>query len=798
MKKLYFILFAFASVFANAQNIFTITGGGLNYADGIPAKTSKLTVPYGPIAMDPTGNIYISCAGDNKIRKIDRITGLISTVAGTGNGGYNGDNIQATTADLNYPHGIAFDKQGNLFIADDYNSRIRKIDVFGVITTVAGNGTQGFFGDTGPATSAMLSAPFGIVLDTLGNIYFSDAGNQRIRKVNASNGVINTIAGTGVGGYNGDGGLADTTKLNSPQFIAIDKAQNIYIADASNNRVRKITASTGIMTTVAGNNGITGNVIDGIPAVSSELSNPVSVSLDSLGNLYIADYIHQRIRKVNALGIISTIAGTGATIYNGDGIPATTATLNYPTGVHVDKYGNVYITDTQNGRLREIFANNTSTTLVNSTCNGLCNGSVSSTAFGGKAPYTFSWTGGLGTGASHSNVCAGTYTLTVMDADSLQQISIVTITQPAPITLTITTIDATCGPNGTASAVVVGGVAPYTYSWPGGSISTSSTGLAIGNYSLTVNDSNNCPKVQTFTISLNPNLFIPVPICMVTVDSLSKNNIIIWDKTPYTNIDSFIIYRETSANIYNRLGAVPFGALSQFSDTVRTMYFPNTGDPNSGTYRYKLEARDTCANYTQLSPYHNTIFIINNGSGTFYWTQLYTIENGANPASNYVLYRDDNSNGNWHTVTSVAGTQQTINDPLYNAFQNTASWRVQTQWNITCTPTMRIQSNTTSNFSTSFSNAVTNNPNAIKNNNSQNVQLSIYPNPSNGKITLRYELCKVKGSVEVFNLVGDKVYSQEDLPANQTTLDLSSQPSGIYFLHLKTVANTTIRKIVVQ
>jgi len=358
------------------------------------------------------------------------------------------------------------------------------------------------------------------------------------------------------------------------------------------------------------------------------------------------------------------------------------------------------------------------------------------------------------------------------------------------------------GHDGSATVAASGGSLPYSYSWNTIPVQTTATatnlsaGLDID--TVIVTESFGCSAKLVLTVTEPPADF--PTICMVTVDSASQHNIIIWDKTSFTDVDSFIVYREISTNNYKRIGAVPFDSLSQFIDTVRTKYAPNTGNPNSGTYRYKLKTRNACGIYSAYSPYHNTIYFLNSGA-TFFWTQLYTIEAGANPVSTYVLMRDDNSTGNWQPVGSVAGTQQTINDPLYTIYQNTASWRVETQWAISCTPTMRIPNpnQTATNGSSSYSNIVTNNPNAIKNN-SLDEELNISPNPSDGKILLNYSSLEKnqKTSVEVYNMIGTKVYSQNDMPINQTTIDLSALPAGVYFLNLKTENNIIVKKIIIE
>ncbi|MFI5221109.1 MAG: T9SS type A sorting domain-containing protein, partial [Bacteroidia bacterium] len=225
-------------------------------------------------------------------------TGIINTVAGNGKALYSSDSIPAISASLG-PYGIAVDSFGNLFIADCVNNRIRKVNnSSGLISTVAGNGSYGFSGDGGLATGASLNSPFGIAIDASGNLFISDCGNLRVRKVSASTGIITTIAGNGTQGYSGDGGPATLASLKMPKGLAVDKHGNIYVADIGCSVVRKIDPFTGLITTVAGN-GIFGFNGDSGLAIATSLYNPFAVALDTSGNLFIADRDNNRIRKVN-------------------------------------------------------------------------------------------------------------------------------------------------------------------------------------------------------------------------------------------------------------------------------------------------------------------------------------------------------------------------------------------------------------------------------------------------------------------------------------------------------------------
>jgi uncharacterized protein (TIGR03437 family) len=273
-------------------------------------------------------------------------TYIITTVAGNGNPGFSGDNGPATSAQLNSPNGVALDSAGNLYIAD--NVRIRLVSS-GVITSVAGGGTS--LGDNGPATIAQLSGAAGVALDSAGNLYIADANYCRIRKV--SNGVITTVAGNGTCGFSGDNGLATNAQLSYPQSVAVDSGGNLYISDTWNNRVRKV--SNGVITTVAGN-GNPGFSGDGGPATGARLGGDlgdITVALDSAGNLYIADANYCRIRKVSN-GVITTVAGNGMCAFSGDNGLATSAALNGNLAVAVDRAGNLFIADHLNYRIRRV------------------------------------------------------------------------------------------------------------------------------------------------------------------------------------------------------------------------------------------------------------------------------------------------------------------------------------------------------------------------------------------------------------------------------------------------------------
>ncbi len=378
--------------------------------DGSPATDVTLTLVDG-VAVGPDGDIYISHRSKNRIRKI-KADGTITTVAGTGIAGFSGDGGPAVEAELNFPAGLVLDEQGNLYIADRNNHRIRKVSPQGVITTIAGNGEADMMGDEGPALEASLNLPSDLAVDDKGNIFISDRSNNRVRKVDAG-GIITTVAGLGPAEFGGDFGPAEDALLKYPFGICLDKQGNLYIADRGNNRIRKVTPE-GIISTVAGD-GMHSFSGDYGPANQSSLAYPTDVVADDAGNLYISDRNNNRVRRVDPQGVITTfmgtgkpdfngdreiavetnlhlpfalaigkkrqqlivvdrshfrvrsvdlkkhtvrtIAGNGRSLFKGDGGPGRGATLNAPSGLVVDSKGLVYFAEKNHNRIRTIDAN---------------------------------------------------------------------------------------------------------------------------------------------------------------------------------------------------------------------------------------------------------------------------------------------------------------------------------------------------------------------------------------------------------------------------------------------------------
>ena len=360
----------------NLQNniITTVAGNGMGtYAgDGGPATSASLNEPQGA-AFDAAGNLYIADNNNNRVRKVDA-NGIITTVAGngvgaaSGGGSLSGDGGAATQAGLYRPNNLAFDAAGNMYIADIFNQRIRKVDTNGRISTVAGSFGPGFLGDGGPAIVACFDYPASVALDSSGNLFIADLANSRIRVVD-TNGIIRTMAGT-------------FGNLSHPQGVAIDASGNCYIADTYNGRVCRVDTN-GSFTTVAGKgNGYGG---DGGAATNAYLNQPWGVTVDAAGNMFIADLHNNKIRKVAADGIITTVAGNFFPGFSGDGGAATSASLNSPACVTLDAAGNLFIADWKNNRIRKVlYTSHPSLTLNNVTPTNAGNYSVVITGAAGS------------------------------------------------------------------------------------------------------------------------------------------------------------------------------------------------------------------------------------------------------------------------------------------------------------------------------------------------------------------------------------------------------------------------------
>jgi sugar lactone lactonase YvrE len=347
-----------------SATITTVAGAGLDgfSGDGGPAINAFLAEPSG-VAVDSKGNLFIVDDFNERIRQVAP-TGVISTFAGNGTVGDTGDGGPATNAEfqLGDGGGVGVDGKGDVLIADPDKSRVREVTPAGTIIPFAGSfDNQGNSGDGGQAVNADLNTPFAVAVDSKGDVFIADSGNNNIREVNTA-GIISTVAGNGTEGFGGDGGPATSAELNMPSDVAVDAKGDLFILDSGNNRVREVTPS-GTISTIAGN-GTAGFSGDGGLASKAQLNFTLEggVAVDANGNIIIADSGNNRIREVSSAGIITTVAGNGTAGFSGDNGPGTSAELNNPTGVAVDAKGNLFIGDTFNNRIREVFTGSGSAT----------------------------------------------------------------------------------------------------------------------------------------------------------------------------------------------------------------------------------------------------------------------------------------------------------------------------------------------------------------------------------------------------------------------------------------------------
>jgi uncharacterized protein (TIGR03437 family) len=464
-----------APILCHAQGLIsTVAGtGSIGFSgDGGPAVNAMLGLPNG-VAADNAGNIYIVDSLNNRIRKVDS-SGIISTLAGNGVPLFSGDGGPATSAGFflcgtAQHQGVAADNNGNVYMTDCGDNRIRKIDKAGIITTVAGRGSlgqSGFSGDGGLATDADLSSPWGIALDNAGNLYIADTGNGRIRKVNTA-GIISTVVGRGNGSVLGDGGPATNAQLANPSDVAVDNAGNIYVADVGNHAIRKVDTSGTIRTIL---HGAFGNCLSGTrPAASVDVGDAVGLAVDSAGNLFIADRSADCVHKLDTSGNVTSVAGGGINPVT-DGVPATSVGLGAVAAVTLDPAGNLYLVENNSSRVRKVSASAPATPVISAALNGASFAATQMLTSGSLASL-------FGTALATGNVEASTIPLPF----SLGGVSLTVQGIPAPLlfvssgqinfqvpwTVQFGSADIVVSVNGTVSAkftATLGGVSPGIFS----------------------------------------------------------------------------------------------------------------------------------------------------------------------------------------------------------------------------------------------------------------------------------------------------------------------------------------------
>jgi hypothetical protein len=517
MKKLLTLLSLAYCLQTNAQIMNTFAGNGTGgyYGDGGQATAAEFSGPKG-VAVDAAGNVYTGDSNNNRVRKINT-AGIITTIAGNGTSGSTGDGGPATNATLNHPTILFADPAGNVYMSVNYQS-IRKIDVTGIISTFAGNGVGGFTGDGGPATAAGLYCDQGgAAMDAAGNVYIADYNNQRVRMVNTA-GIISTFAGNGTAAYSGDGGQATDASLNYPVSLVVDAAGNVYISDNYDNHIRMVNTA-GIISTFAGT--VAGYSGDGGQAAAAKINGPQAISIDAAGNIYFSDGSNSRVRMINTAGVITTIAGDGTQGYTGDGGQATAAEFRPLGGLAADAAGNVYLADPSNSRIRIVSAPLTIT--VNSPT--ICTSASATLTATGATTYSWS-TGATTASIVVSPTTATVYTVSGVSGNSTGvATTTVTIAAPTITTSGSTTICAGSSAAITAAGVTTYTWAPATGLdvTTGPNVNASPT--VNTTYTVSGTDANGCTAYDTLSITTNPLPIVTAVAASPSICSGANTNI---------------------------------------------------------------------------------------------------------------------------------------------------------------------------------------------------------------------------------------------------------------------------------
>ncbi len=768
MKK-YFLRYSIVAIMSflgtrsMAQNIYTFAGiaGANGYTgDDSLATIAKLSGPAG-IACNAAGVVYFADTRNNAVRKVNT-SGIISTIAGTGTAGYSGDGGAATAAQLRNPAGIAIDGIGNVYITDTRNSVVRKVDTFGIITTIAGTGTAGYTGDGGDATAAELNRPTGIALDGSGNIFISDSRNQVVREIFATGTfTITTIAGNNTPGYTGDGGPATAAQLSTPQGIAVTAAGKLYIADSRNNVIRMVNA--GVINTFAGTGG-SGHSGDGGPATAANLYSPGDVKVDAAGNVFIADSSNT-VRIVNTGDTIRDYAGTGVVGYNGDGGPATAARMIAPDGLAIDAAHNVYISALGNNVIRRVGAAVTGIYITSNTGDTSCIGHVTdftATPVADATPH-YQWQqNGINVGTD--NIL---YTPTSLAAGDI--ISCILLTAPGGSMLAISNnirVDSLprSGTINGPAVFCIGGVANFTNvgGTPGGTWKSSNTTIAtIAPPSRVTGAGTGIAKIY----------YILSNVC--GTDTASKtikvdlNNIGAVTGPADVCAGATVTYTDTTTSGKWRVRPGFFGAIDSSTGVF-------TAGPIPGTVTIIYATSPTCSRVDTIRidslPVNAAI------------TGPSTVDSGGT-----ITLADANAGGAWSSGNTtiatvdptgiVTGIASGTVDITYT-ITNTAGCTADTTYSITVINTSGI--------------------NKIQN----TASFCIFPNPASGNLNVSWaNIGSGKSSVAISDVSGRTVFVSEITMNNtkgQAKLDISTLETGVYMLTIKSEQGFYCGKLVIE
>ncbi|WP_161499358.1 NHL domain-containing protein [Flavipsychrobacter stenotrophus] len=774
-----------------AQNyIATLAGNGLqSYSgDGGPATNAQLS---GALAVrgDAVGNIYIVDGSNYRLRKVDASTGIITTIAGNGVQGSSGDGGPAVNAAIT-GGAICIDHSGNIYITD--SNRIRKIDATtGLINTFAGTGISGYSGDGGAAISAAFNNLCGLFADTAGNIYICDGGNNAVRKIDHLSNIITTVAGNSIASFSGDGGPAISAALNGPVAVCLDNAGNMYIADNSNRRVRKVPAATVKISTFAGTGGYGVGAGDGGPAVNAVIPSVFDIWADGAGAVFIADYVHT-IRKIQG-GIINTIAGNAGQGYNGDSIAAVSAQLHYPGSVYADVAGNIFIGDNWNHRIRKISTWGTIST------------------FAGGAPMSFAGDGGP---------CA--------DAELNLPMNIA-VSPANDIYVSdysnnrIRKINAA----GTITTIAGGGSAVSGFGGDGGAATNATLyhprGISLdaaGNIYFADSRNFRVRKIDAATGTIST--VAGNGSSMISGDGLPATDAAIWmpsavcvDETGNLYIAAGNTVRAISAATsiistiagtggigYSGDGGPP--ALATFGE-IAGMCRDGNGDLYICDSRFNVVRKISFATGTINTVAGNGYVLTTIEMGNYFYSGGYSGDGGpatdaklnvpwgifVDPAE--TLYIADGSNNMIRTVTAD-GIIHAFAGNTIPGFNGDGGLATNARLNWPTAMCMKQGSLLIADCGNNRIRKITN-PTAV-NNVETTIHFSIVPNPSTGLITITTDHNTKFNTIDIYNIVGQKIFHSEEI-TSPLKMDISNEPTGIYIVSASYGGSSTTQKFVI-